>query len=350
MSKYLSNSKRYKYPLPIHPLDNLPQLLPHNPVSWLYWLYCYISSTNLLAKKIDIEVTNGHRITVPGEEDMLYLWNNGFFGTARLSRSEPTWKARTLARLGIDESFNALEKVTEKRRHQRLAFKKERRKFEAIRLDLRKKGVLESEILDKERQFLRELRDQELILDSEDYQVREEDDELLLNDGSIVNLEVLELMPVEAIFLTFALPVLRPSVAEIAELLLGPKPTYTEIHNLITQYVAYHHYRSHGWCVRSGIKFGCEYLLYKRGPPFQHAEFAVMVLDYKDTPDYTWYSGIARVIGGAKKSLILCYVEPLLQKEELMSLWDQKDFEQVFASHRVGEILYRRWVPGKNRD
>ena len=38
-------------------------------------------------------------------------------------------------------------------------------------------------------------------------------------------------------------------------------------------YAAYHYYRSLGWVVKGGIKFCVDYLLYKRGPVFQHAEY-----------------------------------------------------------------------------
>lgn len=40
----------------------------------------------------------------------------------------------------------------------------------------------------------------------------------------------------------------------------------------IVNYVVYHHYRSLGWVVKSGVKFCVDYLLYKRGPVFDHAE------------------------------------------------------------------------------
>ena len=40
----------------------------------------------------------------------------------------------------------------------------------------------------------------------------------------------------------------------------------------LIHYAAYHYYRSHGWVVKGGIKFCVDYLLYKRGPVFQHAE------------------------------------------------------------------------------
>jgi tRNA-splicing endonuclease subunit Sen2 len=50
----------------------------------------------------------------------------------------------------------------------------------------------------------------------------------------------------------------------------------------IIHYVAYHHFRSLGWVVKSGLKFCVDYLLYKRGPVFHHAEFAVVII-----PSYT---------------------------------------------------------------
>ena len=40
----------------------------------------------------------------------------------------------------------------------------------------------------------------------------------------------------------------------------------------IINYAVYHHYRSLGWVVKGGTKFCVDYLLYKRGPVFQHAE------------------------------------------------------------------------------
>ena len=40
----------------------------------------------------------------------------------------------------------------------------------------------------------------------------------------------------------------------------------------ILHYAAVHHYRSLGWVIKSGVKFCADYLLYKRGPVFSHAE------------------------------------------------------------------------------
>lgn len=43
----------------------------------------------------------------------------------------------------------------------------------------------------------------------------------------------------------------------------------------LINYIVYHHYRSLGWVVKGGIKFCVDYLLYKRGPVFHHAEYVL---------------------------------------------------------------------------
>lgn len=289
----------------------------------------------------------------------MYLWDNGFFGTGQLSRSEPTWMERTATR--INESMGngskdlALERITEKRRLQRLEFKGRRVAMEKQLLELRRQGgsiEQETELLEQQRQALRDFKatqeseTAELTRETEDVS-----ESLFQEDGNIAPLEALELMPVEAIFLSFALPVLDISTKSLtARLFNNDTPNYSDLYPLIKQYVAYHHYRSHGWCVRSGIKFGCDYLLYKRGPPFQHAQFCITVLDKDEYHDYTWYSSAARVVGGAKKTMVMCYVERLVPEEEVVENWKNNQLVDVFSSFRVGEVTYRRWVPGKNRD
>lgn len=46
----------------------------------------------------------------------------------------------------------------------------------------------------------------------------------------------------------------------------------------LVNYAVYHHYRSLGWVVRNGIKFCVDYLLYKRGPAFHHAEYVQLAV------------------------------------------------------------------------
>lgn len=327
-----------------------------------------MKSHNRLQKRIHVEINGDSfpHILVEDQGQMIYLWDNGFFGTGQLSRSEPTWRSRTSIRLGINDdtlqneqsakSQVALEKLTERRRQQRLEFKRERDKSEKQLLELRRKGgsIEEEEaLLEKEREALREYKANQLLKsvdEEEPNELRMEDENLIDENGRIIKLESLQLMPVEAIFLSYALPVIDIPIPELMERLCGGTVEYETIHKLITRYVAYHHYRSHGWCVRSGIKFGCDYILYKRGPPFQHAEFCIMVMDAEVPRDYTWYSTVARVTGGARKTFVLCYVQRLVSQDKILEAWDRKDFTTIFSSYKVAEVIYKRWVPGKNRD
>ncbi|CCK71282.1 tRNA splicing endonuclease subunit SEN2 KNAG_0G02240 [Huiozyma naganishii CBS 8797] len=355
-----SLQQRYKYPLPIHPIDYLPSVILHNPVSWVYWAYCFWKATNIPSKRVHIEFEGGvnfPHIVVQDKDDMKYLWKNGFFGTGQLSRSEPTWLERQEGASKERSNDLALEKITERRRIQRLEFKKERVKLEKQLLDLRRNGgniEQENALLVQEREMLRmfKQRQQEEGLGDNNSVVEESMIEGTAVDHEYVDIESLELMSVEATFLSFALPILDISPKVLLSRLFGPSNdiTYGDIHKFITHYVTYHHYRSLGWCVRSGIKFGCDYLLYKRGPPFQHAEFCIMVLDHDKSKDYTWYSSISRVIGGAKKTCVLCYVERLLPEDQIVEYWRTDNFIKLFGSYRVGEVIYKRWIPGKNRD
>ncbi|CAG62825.1 uncharacterized protein GVI51_M11561 [Nakaseomyces glabratus] len=368
MAKKQFNTKRYKFPLPIHPIDRnaLPVVSQYNPISWLQWLYCLYANTNLLPKKLTLTIRKDEQgwchLLVEDEQDMKYLWNNGFFGTGQMSRSEPTWKFRTEKRLKVNDAGDKpsgtmdLEKVTEIRRIQRLAFKKERLRLEGELSESRSQNISaeqETQIIEEHREKLRVFRSDQLKelnnLKLTAPETRDEDLELYDDSGEIRSLESMELMPVEAIFLTFALPVLDIKINDLIKHFEFQH--IEELKVLVRKYAAYHHYRSLKWCVRSGIKFGCDYLLYKRGPPFQHAEFAIMVLDHTESHDYTWYSSVARVASGAKKTLILCYIDDQgLTNETLLDLWHQGNLVKLLQHFKVAEVTYKRWIPGKNRD
>ncbi|OQD72827.1 hypothetical protein PENDEC_c019G00364 [Penicillium decumbens] len=127
-------------------------------------------------------------------------------------------------------------------------------------------------------------------------------------------------------------------------------------------YVVYHHFRSIGWVVRSGVKFGTDYLLYNRGPVFSHAEFAVIILpsyshsywsETEERREYTtsqharswwWLHCVNRVQAQVKKSLVLCYVE--VPPPTSLS----NDIGALLGRYRVREFLLRRWIPNRSRD
>jgi tRNA-splicing endonuclease subunit Sen2 len=126
--------------------------------------------------------------------------------------------------------------------------------------------------------------------------------------GDFEDLESLQLNNEEVFFLSAVLGVLEVvdnndeilSMDEVFSLILrsshdkgsasrtgfGVLPHVAPDHPFLVQYVAYHYFRSQGWVVRTGTKFCVDWLLYKRGPAFSHAEFAVIVLPaYEDEHD-----------------------------------------------------------------
>lgn len=196
----------------------------------------------------------------------------------------------------------------------------------------------------------------------------------------LTNQEHLQLSLEEAIFLSYSLGVLNVFIDDADTILpnasllsLFRRHSYFPPRSIsspqepdepfMMSYAVYHHYRSLGWVVRSGVKFGVDYLLYNRGPAFSHAEFALVIL-----PSYThahwgqneesrkhvqemtskswwWLHNVNRVQAQVKKSLVLCYVDvPPPSKN------DQDDIAKAFAKYKIRDIGVKRWTPNRMRD
>jgi tRNA-splicing endonuclease subunit Sen2 len=353
-SKRVPLNTRYKYSIPVHPVE-LPSLVPHNPISWARFLYTYLSSTNTVNTTI-VQSIDG-LFFVEDQDHIKSLWAEGFFGKGVFSRSEASWFDRTQKRLGIGEFKNlTVEEITALRRDERKKFKKERSKLESKQAELKKKGIVDPFIED--RLALKNLRDKDITINLErETYIRDEDDALIC-DGELVNIEKLQLQPQEVFFMKFALNSVNvlQNESELSTVALFNQLSSKKADDpFILNYIAYHHYRSLGWCVRSGIKFGSDYLLYKRGPPFHHAEFAILILpNYKDedknkeaSKQFDWLSGVSRVVGGVRKRLILVFVDVPTQEE-----FDAKvdNLPELFRSYNINEVIYSRWVANKNRD
>ena len=130
-------------------------------------------------------------------------------------------------------------------------------------------------------------------------------------------------------------------------------------------YVVYHHFRSLGWVVRGGTKFGVDYLLYNRGPVFSHAEFAVTILpSYSDpawskdaeTRDYvsrrekkrwSWLHCVNRVNVQVKKTLLLVYVDI---PPPMAHLEDHMDIDGILKQYKIREFVLKRWLSNRMRD
>ncbi|GAA5956999.1 hypothetical protein JCM3765_006666 [Sporobolomyces pararoseus] len=162
-------------------------------------------------------------------------------------------------------------------------------------------------------------------------------------------------------------------------------------------YAAYHHYRSMGWVVRSGVKFCADWVLYGPGGPVGgHAEFAVVIIptyvnpkDSLSSPfasnstlavnqdpelreayqeeqaerehlrgegerrnSWKWFHTVNRVCSGVKKTMVLLHVViPDLERSTPKERdWLSTHPAQALAKLQMREIVVRRFLAGRMRD
>ncbi|KIK49263.1 hypothetical protein CY34DRAFT_797219 [Suillus luteus UH-Slu-Lm8-n1] len=323
--------------------------------------------------------------------DATLLWQRGFFGKGDLSRSEPSWLARQInARQMKGKGFTS-EEITAKRRAERKQFKLDRAKAMAAAA-----AEAETAFNEQGRVIAPGIApDGTRIIPSAatwkptSASVLSEQSPLDVAPGEeediepIKDLEHLQLSLQEAFFLVWALDcltILHPetnmsfTLAEIwntfqnahipssVPQLNAPSPPRFD-NPFLVSYIAYHHYRSLGWVVKSGIKFCVDYLLYKRGPVFQHAEFAIVVIPvYEDPEDqanspftlqnaepftWSWLSTINRVNSQVQKTLILSYITIPAESRVSPTILSSP---ACFAHYSVREVVLRRFIPARMRD
>ncbi|KAF9648898.1 hypothetical protein BDM02DRAFT_2032033 [Thelephora ganbajun] len=324
-------------------------------------------------------------VWVTNPKDSATLWQRGFFGKGNISRSEPSWLSRQVNIRKAELSGKVTsEEITAKRREQRKRFKMDRANAivtaaaeaeEAFRIGktVTNPIMIPSGATWKPADEAPE-KGPSAIPQNHNKQDEGRDGEL----DDIVDVEHLQLTPQEAFFLIWCfdcLSVLNPQTAEgmpLQEIWLafqtcymdpGPSLQLRPDNPFIVNYVAYHHYRSLGWTVKSGVKFCVDYLLYKRGPVFDHAEFALVICPvYEDPADsdsstlcfrstqnisWSWLSTVNRVNSQVMKMLILCYVtipSSVLVSPEMLGS------PKCLAYYSVREVTVRRFIPARMRD
>ncbi|KAF2730240.1 hypothetical protein EJ04DRAFT_48528 [Polyplosphaeria fusca] len=411
-----SPAQRYIKPLPleVHPL---PAFIPHNPLSYLRIAAALLShsiwppsSSNMIHKGYFSPETQSIHVT--DESSIKALWEQGFWGSGSLSRSEPQWLQDQERKRGLGTSTTAWE-ITQGRREQRRQLKLERaqKQQETIqkqRQEENKINVVES-MGETPLDETSEATISPVPFSANTLKVqgdKEEEDEML--DEKVINQEHLQLTLEEAFFLTFAIGTLH--IYRSSHLLpVGylfrlyaiysdfpiPEGRDTILFDIyqhqrgcddssdistsldpvapdspfLLKYAVFHHFRSLGWVVRDGIKFACDYLLYKGGPAFSHAQFAVMILPayshpyWSETPerkakcgkkeskDWWWLHQINRVETSAFKTLVLVYVE-------VPPPWDdthpgkalQLNVGEILKQYKVREFVVNRWSVNRHRD
>jgi len=387
-------------PLPIT-LQSSPPLIPHNPLSILHHLYLYVVQYFLYPvpqrkyEAVFSSVTTSIEVTEPNA--VIDLWQRGFWGKGSLSRSEPTWLQREKRRLGEAGVVETSEEITRRRRNERKEMKKERARKEKEDLEKIKnkeaKGDLKDTVSPRSpaplstTTIIHEHKNGERIT-----KPKQSSEETIVHSPSIITIEsttdheynsiqdreCLQLTLYEAFFLSYALDILSVTVPkdslplsniELLDLCLryshfpplakssGPVPLDPG-NAFLANYAVYHHFRSLGWVVKSGVKFSVDFLLYRRGPVFSHAEFAILAIpcfsqweiEHGTKKEWNWLHSITRVNNQVKKTVVLVYVE--IPTPAQIRGWDTtpNGIKYLLGKYRLQEVALKRWVPGRNRE
>ncbi|XP_038176046.1 tRNA-splicing endonuclease subunit Sen2 [Arvicola amphibius] len=193
-----------------------------------------------------------------------------------------------------------------------------------------------------------------------DVQEEEASDEKLLQRKRLVCrrnpyriFEYLQLSLEEAFFLAYALGCLsiyyekEPlTIVKLWQAFTTVQPTFR------TTYMAYHYFRSKGWVPKVGLKYGTDLLLYRKGPPFYHASYSVIVELVDDNFEgslrrpFSWKSlaALSRVSGNVSKELMLCY---LIKPSSMTS--EDMETPECMKRIQVQEVILSRWVSSRER-
>ncbi|TRM65204.1 hypothetical protein BD626DRAFT_398682 [Schizophyllum amplum] len=359
-------------------------------------------------------------VWVTDPRSVLVLWQRGFFGKGHLSRSEPSWLARQVNnRRAAAQGKMTSEELTARRRAERKQFKLDRARAIAAaaaeaEAAFRERGeVVVPALSGPNIPSAATWRPAQV---AQAAQVPQSTGDLTTDDAGdapattagdpapgqsntfsadedepIEDVEHLQLTLAEAFFLAYALDCLTVYDADTVRIFLShhpcnrhrthppdlwlacqnahvppsldlpsPLPDLHPDNPFLINYAVYHHYRSLGWVVRGGIKFCADFLLYKKGPVFTHAEFALAVIPSYEDPDeqtlnpqdgapytWTWLSTINRVNAQVMKTLVLVYVTiPSRARLPPGALTGPA----CLAHYSVREIVVRRFIPARMRD
>ena len=78
-----------------------------------------------------------------------------------------------------------------------------------------------------------------------------------------------------------------------------------EYHNFDKKYTVYKNFRDKGYIVNPGIKFGCDFAVYEKGPGIDHAPYLVQVYNKKDILTSTGVVLAGRLATTVRKQFIL---------------------------------------------
>lgn len=110
--------------------------------------------------------------------------------------------------------------------------------------------------------------------------------------------QTLHLSLEESFFLNYAIGCLK--IMDFDNVELSGCKLWQKFHvvepNFFKRYAVYHYYRSKGWIIKSGLKFGGDYLLYKDGPTYNHASYLVKILQQEGQLQWKEFIAINRLV------------------------------------------------------
>ena len=78
-----------------------------------------------------------------------------------------------------------------------------------------------------------------------------------------------------------------------------------EYHNFDKKFLVYKNFRDKGYIVNPGIKFGCDFAVYQKGPGIDHAPYLVQVYNSADSISSTGVVLAGRLATTVRKQFIL---------------------------------------------
>jgi tRNA-intron lyase len=96
----------------------------------------------------------------------------------------------------------------------------------------------------------------------------------------------------EAFYLSYALGCLRILKQQDDSVLTNLdlwKHFSAKDEHFISKYIVYHKLRSEGWILKSGIKYGTDFLVYYKGPEYYHSSFSIIVKQTDEAKEPSYY-------------------------------------------------------------
>ncbi|XP_059185454.1 tRNA-splicing endonuclease subunit Sen2 [Centropristis striata] len=181
------------------------------------------------------------------------------------------------------------------------------------------------------------------------------DSEMCVLRSPLTVSEFLQLSLEEAFFLVYSLGCLSVylhqeplSIIQLWRKFRSLQPDF------VSSFSAYQHYRSRGWVPKGGggAKYGADLMLYRKGPPFYHASYSVVV-ERVDAAfgsgaqrGFSWRSlaALSRITANVSKELMLCYI---IYPADLSD--GELDSPVCLRRLQVQEVIVSRWVSSRER-